>query len=133
MKRVSIALVFIGLISFILAQSSEAAQITITFDESPVSTPPPKIGVRYGNRGVLLPKTAQIFSLPSKSLKSKAHSGTKVLISDDLTKETDPEPLIIEFTYNVQAVTVYTGAPWDTLLEKFNWILDRKGRVILNS
>jgi hypothetical protein len=92
---------------------SLAVQTTISFDEPSVSTPSPQIGVRYSNSGVLLPESAQIIPL-TRSFPSKAHSDPNVLISRAWHKEFDPDPLIIEFTYSVQAVTLYTGVPWDT-------------------
>lgn len=90
------------------------SNITITFDEAPVSSPPPKLGIRYGNQGVLLPKTAELVVLPAASLASNPHSGSHVLVSDDIGKEADPEPLVIEFTQPIRSARLYSGIPWDS-------------------
>ncbi len=101
-----------------------AVQTIVTFDEPPISNPPPAIGVRYSNDGIFLPKVSEIISLPTRVLDAKAHSGSNVLISFPTRHEFDPSPLVIDFTYNVQAVTLYTGVPWDTHGERVNIILE---------
>ncbi len=118
MRRILI-LKYIIFVVFVLAIADRSLS-QITFDDAPVTTPPPKIGVRYGNQGVLLPKSSRLFTLPTRGLRSKAHSGTKVLLSNDLANEQDPRPLVIDLTYNIRAVTLYTGVPWDSHGERVN-------------
>jgi len=79
---------------------------TITFDEPP--------GTSYIQKGVLWSSSAQIITLADKYPKSAASSGSKVLVSGDLGKEFDPDPLVIKFTQDVQKVFVKTGVPWDS-------------------
>lgn len=111
MRRISI-IMLIGLILFIPTPSS-ATVTTITFEEPapplPPSVPPPSIGLRYSNYGVILPKKAQIVSMPHISTISPPN-----VLTRPWTEEFDPDPLIIEFTYLVQAVSLYTGVPWDS-------------------
>ncbi len=88
--------------------------IVVTFEEPPISSPPPSIGVRYSNKGLLLPKVAQVITLPQQKLTGQANSPTHVLVSRAMSREFDPGPLKINLTYNVEQLSLRTGVPGDT-------------------
>jgi hypothetical protein len=83
---------------------------TITFEEKltgPVQT-------RYAGLGVVFGPGARIVTASNVFPKSKAYSGTKVLLSGDLNAEQNPSPLALQFTFGVKMVYIRTGIPWDS-------------------
>ncbi len=112
---------------------TQASAQTITFEEVAVSSPPPAIGVRYSNQGVLLPKTSRIIQLPQYHFVGKARSPSHVLISADFADEFDPRPLDMLLTQAVQSVIVYVGMPgytWQVPVEIQLTAFDSQGNQV---
>jgi len=106
MKNYSIFLCIVAILLTSSLSYSAVEKHTITFDEPP--------GTSYIQKGVLWSSSAQIITLADKYPQSAASSGSRVLVSGDIGKEFDPNPLTIKFTRDVQKVFVKTGVPWNS-------------------
>ena len=93
---------------------ASAQSVLITFDEVPQAVDYSPVGARYTDKGIIFPDSSRIIRLPSQYNSSRTSSGNQALVARELWKETDPGPLKISFTSEVQKVSLRTGSLQET-------------------
>ena len=139
MKQYHITTISVVLLLILYNFSWASIVNKITFEEPPITTPPPEVQVRFSNMGILiLNRSAKLYNLSASKMGAIPKSPSYVLISRDWTREFDEEPLIIRFTCGVEEVTIHSGVPWDPkgnqvtitveAYDKYKKLIDRNQR-----
>jgi hypothetical protein len=143
MKLNKLSKIIMFLVLFLIHLTLLSIVNKITFEEPPITTPPPNVQVRFSNLGLLvLNRSAKLYNLSASNMGANPKSPHHVLVSRAWPSEFDEEPLRLRFTCGVEEVTLHSGVPWDPrghqvtitveAFDKTGKLVDRKQRNFHN-